>query len=405
MLFNYLTQTGVIVPDTSTLKSDVQGEYVGQFGPALILADDTIQGRLIDVETTARDQVIRVTAEQANQINPNINSGIYLKGVCALHGIMPTDQEYTVVPGTVLAGTAGTVIPANSRVADTDGNYYKLISQVTIGVGGTVTVSVQALEYGPLDPAPGSITQIVDGTFGWLSVTNPLVAVKGSLEESDNDLRLSRNDKLFQLSKGPLAAIKSNVLGVANARWVSMRENDSSDAATIDGVVMAASGTWLCVQGGTDADVAQAILQSKQTGSPLTVGTDNGIPVLVEIVDPISGQTYPLMFTRPVELAAAIRVTVSAGSAIDPFTAIPDAVMKYADGKLAGERGFIVGASVSPFEVSAALNVQLPELFIRKVELALVPVSGPLVFSVQEIIPELWEVATLVSSNVYVVVA
>lgn len=405
MLFNYLTQTGVVVPDTSTLKSDVQGEYVGQFGPALILADDTIQGRLIDVETTARDQVIRVTAEQANQINPNINSGIYLKSVCALHGIVPTDQEYTVVPGTVLAGTAGTIIPANSRVADEDGNYYKLISQATIGVGGTVTVSVQALEYGPLDPAPGSITQIVDGTFGWLSVTNPLVAVKGSLEESDNDLRLSRNDKLFQLSKGPLAAIKSNILGVANARWVSMRENDSSDAATIDGVVMAASGTWLCVQGGTDADVALAILRSKQTGSPLTVGTDNGTPILVEIVDPISGQTYPIMFTRPVELVAAVRVTVSAGSALDPFTAIPDAVMKYADGKLAGERGFIVGASVSPFEVSAALNVQLPELFIRKVELALVPESGPLVFSVQEIIPELWEVATLVPSNVYVVVA
>lgn len=404
MLYNYLTPTGVIVPDTSTLKTDVQGEYVRQFGNALLLADDTIQGRLIDVETTARDQVIRVTAEQANQINPNISSGIYLKGLCALHGITPTDESYTVVPGVELRGTPGTIIPANSRVADTDGNYYRLISQAAIGVGGVVAADCQALVPGPLDPAVGSILQIIDGTFGWLSVTNPLNAVKGSLPESDDDLRLSRNDKLFQMSKGPVEAISSNLLLAPNVRWRSIRENDSSNTVVIDGISMPPSATWVCVQGGADSDIALAIIKSKQTGSPLTTGTDNGTPVFVNVVDPISGQTYPILFTRPLDVSIAIRFTVSRGSAIDPYTAIPDAMMKYADGKLPGERGFVVGAAISPFEAAAAVNVQLPELFIRKVELAVVPASGPLVFSVAEITLELWEAATIVPANVYVLV-
>jgi len=402
MPYNYITQTGVIVPDTSTLKSDVQGEYTKQFGASLLLADDTPQGRLIDVEVTARDLAIRGAAELANQINPNINSGIFLKSVAALHAVEAQAESYTIIPGVVVTALPTTVIPAGSRIADTAGNYFKAITRITVPAEGTITADFQAVAPGPITPDLNSAKQIVDGVFGWLTVNNPLAATPGSFEETDDALRLARNAKLSLLSKGPVEAISANLLAAPNVRWRSIRENDSDTAQTIDGVVMTPSSTWICVQGGADDDIALAFIRSKQTGSPLTIGSGNGTPVLYAVVDPISGQTYPVMFTRPVPKPALMRVTVGKGSAIDPFTAVPDAVMRYANGLLAGELGFVVGAVISPFEVAAAINIQLPELFIKKVELAF---ASDGIYSTNELPIALWELATITTGTISIVVS
>lgn len=404
MPYNYLTSTGVIVADTSTVKSEVQGEYVDAFGPSLLLADDTPQGRLIDIETTGRDGIMRLAAEVANQINPNINSGIFLQSVCALHAITASASTYTVIPGVVLAGTVGTIIPSNSRIADANGNFYATISQVTIGGGGTVSVDAQALVAGPLNPAINTVQTIIDGVLGWATVNNPLpVVVPGTESETDDQLRAARNAKLSLLGLGTVEAISANTLNVNNVRSVSIRENTDPTGATIDGVAMTPNSTWVCVQGGIDTEIAAALLRSKQTGSPWTTGTANGTPVLTSIVDPISGQPYPIIFTRPDSIPIAARVTVSAGSTVDAAVAVPNAVLNYANGNVAGERGFICGADISPFEMASAINVQYPELFIRKVELATVA-SGP-AFAVAEVPIELWQVATITSGNIIVVVA
>ncbi|MNE01928.1 hypothetical protein D3C81_527740 [compost metagenome] len=403
MPYNYLTTSGVIVADTSTLKSEVQAEYVDAFGPTMLLADDSPQGRLIDTEVTARDGIMRLAAELANQINPNLSSGIYLESICALHAVLATGESFTVVPGVVLGGTIGTIIPSGSRIADQAGNFYRLVSQVTIGPGGTVSVDAQATAPGPLNPATGQITTIVDGVLGWLTVTNPNpVLLPGTIAESDNALREARNRKLSRLGKGSVEAIYSNAFDVDNVRSLSVRENTEPATTVIDGVTLTPNSTWVCVQGGVAADVAQALLASKQTGSPWTTGVSNGTPVFVSIPDPISGQVYPIIFTTPTAVPIAVRVTVAAGSTIDAPVVIPNAVLNYANGLLPGEPGFVCGASVSPFEMASAINIQYPELFIKKVELGTIA-SGP-VFTVAEIPIALWEVATVTSGNISVVV-
>lgn len=400
MAYQYLTTNGVIVPDTSTLKSDVQGEYVLALGPSMVKADDTPQGRLIDTEVTSRDGVIRLAAELANQINPNVGSGIFLESVCALHAVIPTAESSTLLPGVICSGTPNTTILSGSRIADPAGNYYACIATLTIGVGGSVTGSFQAIAPGPLNPATGTVTTIIDGTFGWTGVTNPSVSVPGALTEDNNTLRIMRNERLSSLSKGPVEAINSNVMSVPGVRKVSIRENVEPAGAVIDGVSLSPHSTWVCVQGGVDADIARALLRSKQSGSPYTTGTGNGTPVSISIVEPISGQTYPVIFTRQDDLPVAIRVTVATGSTTDPDVAVPDALIKYAEGKLAGERGFVNGADISPFECAAAINTQYPELFIKNVEVRLV--SNPS-WGNASLTMELWQAGTLDINNIVVV--
>jgi uncharacterized phage protein gp47/JayE len=398
--YNYLTTNGVIVPDTSVLKGTVQGEYKKALGDALLLADDTPQGRMIDTEVTARDGVVRLAAELANQINPNVGSGIFLESTCALHAVIPTAESSTLLPGVLCTGTPNTIILSGSRIADEAGNYYASVSELTIGVGGTVIGNFQAIEPGPLNPGTGTVTTIVDGTFGWVEVTNPNIAVPGALTEDDNTLRIMRNERLSNLSKGPIEAINSNVMSVPGVRSVSIRENVEPGTTTVDGVVLSPHSTWICVQGGVDAEIAQALVKSKHSGSPYTTGTDNGTPVLISIVDPISGQTYPVIYTRQIEVPVALRVTVTSGSTTDPDVAVPDALLAYAEGRLTGERGFINGADVSPFECATAVNKQYPGLFVKNVEVKL---SAAVDWSNASLAIELWQAATLASGDIFVV--
>ena len=47
--YDYITNRGVIVPDTSTVLSDVENEFKSVFGNDLDVSPETVQGRLIEM--------------------------------------------------------------------------------------------------------------------------------------------------------------------------------------------------------------------------------------------------------------------------------------------------------------------------------------------------------------------
>ena len=59
--YKYSTETGLIIPDTSEVKTDVENEYISAFGAGLSLQEDTPQGRLIELETIERTRTISYT--------------------------------------------------------------------------------------------------------------------------------------------------------------------------------------------------------------------------------------------------------------------------------------------------------------------------------------------------------
>ena len=68
-LYNYIVNTGVIVPDTSELKNDITTEYQDALGSDMNTTAGTPQGRLIDAETISRSSVIRTNSLTANMFN------------------------------------------------------------------------------------------------------------------------------------------------------------------------------------------------------------------------------------------------------------------------------------------------------------------------------------------------
>lgn len=394
--YEYLDTTGVIAPDTGTVQTAVENEFKAALGQDLITTANTPQGVLITAETTARSNVLRNNATVANQINPNLAGGVFLDAIWALTGGQRYDATYSVVPGAQLLGLPGTFIAAGSQASLADGTLFASVSDVTLDGGGNGTVDFQAVEPGPTAVNPGALTQIVTAVLGWDQLTNPTAATIGRNDESDLAGRQRRKNTLsLQNVALPLAAT-SALYDIPNVKSLQYRENFTKADATIDGIFLLANSVWACVDGGTDAEVAAALLENKSLGANW-----NGA-VTVNMPHPGTGQTYPVKFDRPTSIALAARVTVRNGSALtDVPAAVRQAILDYAAGLLEGEPGFIVGGSVSSFELAGAVNREAPGVYVQKCEISLASVIS---WSTAEIAIALNEKATITSGAIEVVV-
>ena len=394
--YKYIDTTGVIIPDAATLQAEVEGEYKAVFGQDLIVTPNTPQGVLITAEVSARSGVLQNNAAVANQINPNLAGGVFLDAIWALTGGARLPATYSIIPGVSLLGLPGTVIPAGSQASLSDGTLFASVSTVTLDAFGNGSVDFQAVEAGPIAANPGALNQIVTAVLGWDTVTNATAATVGRSLESDLASRLRRKNTLSLQNVALPEAITSGLYATKNVRSLTFRENYTKLDATIDGIFLLANSVWACVDGGLDADIAQTLLNHKSLGAGW-----NGATV-VNVTDPASGQVYPVKFDRPTAVPIKTRVTVrNLSSLVDVQTAVIDAIVSYAAGLQEGEPGFVVGASVSSFELAGAVNRAAPGVYVQNCEISLVT---PTSWVVGQISIALNQIATIIPGNIEVII-
>lgn len=390
----YVVETGVIVPDTGDLLTEVQNEYKQAFGQDLVVSPETPQGLLITAETLARDAVVRNNAALANQINPSLAGGVFLDAIWALTGGQRIVATRSTVSA-IIAGVPSTVIPAGSIAATDDGDEFETVSTVIIDVTGQVVANFQSVEFGEIGAAAGTLTNIITAVLGWETVNNDDPAILGSQTESDNASRVRRTNTLALQGQSTAEAIISGLYDTEGVRSLSFRENITNSSATIDGVLLVAHSIYACVDGGTDLAVATTLLSKKSAGANWNGG------VTVEVTEPFSGQIYDVKFARPTPIPILARVTIRANTAIlDPAAAIREAILAFANGDLDGEQGFTVGASVSPFELAGAINRLYPTIYVAKVEVTL---ASAVSFSTDVLPIAIFQIATILSGSIAIV--
>src|SRR5665213_3554212 len=107
--YQYVSSTGIIIPDTSTLLTSVTATYTTIFGTDLITTPDSPAGVFINAEVLAESAMVQNNAAVANQINPNLAAGTFLDAILALTGVQRSPATQTYVPGVTLTGASGTV--------------------------------------------------------------------------------------------------------------------------------------------------------------------------------------------------------------------------------------------------------------------------------------------------------
>lgn len=388
--YNYILSSGTIVPDTGAIQTAVQLEYQSIFGSDLIVNPNSPQGLLISSDVLARSGTAINNASIANQINPNLAGGIFLDAILQLTGMQRQDPTYTTVVAD-LAGVPGTFIPAGTQARETDNNVlFESVADVTLAIDGTASTIFRALEFGAIPVGANKLTQIVSVVLGWDSITNPLPGNLGTLTQSDAAARTLRRQTLFKQGTNLAGAMMADVRAVANVSSLTFRENTEATSQVVDGVTMVANSVYACVRGGTDDAVALALTLSKSGGAAYNNGA-SASPVTVNVTNPYSGQVIPVKFDRPdlISMIATVTISISNSTVPDPQNAVRQAILDYANGLIPGEPGLIVGQSVSSFELSGAIAVEVPGVYVRNLQISK---ASPVSYTTQVDI-EIWEQA------------
>jgi Baseplate J-like protein len=403
--YNYIGSTGTIIPDTSDILSEVQTTYQDVFGTDIVLDPSSPQGVLITAEALAEAAVANNNAQLANQINPNIAGGVFLDAIMALTGIQRTAQTQTLVTNVTVAGVAGTIIPAGSQAQTAAGDIFVSAAQVTLPGGGSTQVNFYSQAFGPIPCASNALNQVVSSVLGWETVTNnpassPASATTlGVATQSDQAARALRQNTLAFQGVSLAAAITSALYNVSGVTSLTFQENVSATTQTINGISMVSHSIYACVAGGTDTDVAAALLENKSSGCAWNGSTS------VSVIEPASGQTYTVLFDRPTQVGILVKITTPNGNA----TNVIQAVLDYANGLVQSVDqngvssllpGFVVGASVSPFEIAAAIAIENPGIYISQVQIS---VLSPISYSTSAIAIGVNEIAQTQASYISVV--
>lgn len=361
--YQFIASTGVIIPDTSTLRKQVENEFRDVFGQAIDLSPETPQGALVTMEVENRDAIVRNNAELANQINPDVAGGIFLDAIWALMGGQRLSATHSFLTNVEFAGVPQTLIPKGSLAETQAGDAFETTSVLIIGDDGVTKGDMRSVETGPVGCGVGKLVRVASSVLGWETVNNPADAVLGRVAESDIRTRRRRRNTLAKNTVSVGEAITSALYDIEGVESLSYRENYTDADQVIDGVPLVKHSIYVCVDGGLSEEIAVALLRTK------TVGAAYNGSETVEVTEPSSGQVYNVRFDRPKEITVFCRVTVRK-SPFDAQTLIPDAVEKWVAGETDTDDGLAVGRDVSPFEIAAAVNTAEPRLFVLKVELS-----------------------------------
>ena len=153
-LITYITSSGIIVPNTDNVISELQTEWIRQFGAQLSLDSSTPQGRIIETQAMVRKGTLGACAMVANQLNPNQAFGIFLDAHGAFFGVNRPSGRNTEILDVLMSGkktsypTCTLTVSKNPSANDTleisyilNGSTVSILSYTfTFGIAGGISI-------------------------------------------------------------------------------------------------------------------------------------------------------------------------------------------------------------------------------------------------------------------------
>lgn len=322
-----VTATGFTRTRLDERLDDLVARAKAIFGNDIDVDPESLDGQLLGIFAESISNLDQLAEDVYQSFNPQSASGLALSRLVQLNGIRRTAGAYSTIVLEV-TGTEGTIIPAGSLARNPATNtQFETIANATIPSGGIVSIDARATEYGALAALAGTVTKIDTPIFGWQSVTNPLAAIPGQLEETDEQLRIRRARSTATPGLAIVDAIYGGIANVPGVRSVAVYENDANTPAP--GTGQAPHSIYAVVDGGADAAIARVIFEKK------TIGTTSLGAVVVPVND-VQGVPHQVRFARPAELPIYVTINLHqrSGWPVDGAARIKAAIVAWATERL-----------------------------------------------------------------------
>ena len=322
-----LTATGIEVTSLADAIRLYQAAFRNALGRDLDVAAESPQGQIIAALALVLTQASEGVTAVGNGLAPSRAIGAQLDDLLELLNLERAQAARSTV-GVRLTGTAGTVVPQHSRARTDAGAMFRLTAAATIGPAGHVDAVMESVDEGAVEAAAGALTSIVDLVAGWTGVTNAASASPGRLVETDVAFWARSQRLLSRNARSSDEAIVAAVREVEGVVAAAIHENVTNAAVTRQTIQIAARSFLVIVQGGTNADVAAAIANSKPVGVVMSGA------VAVNVPRTGGASSTPIKFTRvsEVPLTVEINTTVRPGFPGDGAEQIVQRVAGWAAG-------------------------------------------------------------------------
>lgn len=300
---------------------------------------DTVTGQVIKLLAEELHSIWELAEDVYGSAYPNSAAGRSLRQISLLSGTVARDATYSRVAATVNVD-AGTY-PVGSLIAhkldDPQARFVNLEEVTNPGPSPLdVTAIFQAEDPGPIELPIGQLTSIAAFVAGWNTVTNLAPGTPGLSDETNEELRLRREEELAASGSSTAPAIaadiRQNLAGILNVRVL---KNDS-DAVDVNG--LPPHSVEAIVYGPVpplpedDLALAEQIDESKAAGIQ-AFGITGAVPVTDS-----EGNVTTIGFTRPVERPVEVLFTL--GFDVDAYAgdaAVAEAIADYVNAGGPGE--------------------------------------------------------------------
>lgn len=378
--YDYLTGSGVIVPDTERVLSDVQAEWKDIFGQDLSVAPETPQGRIIEMIARSRIFTLQAVAATSNMLNINKAYGFVLDDIGSIFQIQRKAATYTTVQIT-MSGVADTVIPIGTQLRSDAGDLFINDYEYIIGSNGSTTGAFRAVEAGVVLVEVGTITTIVSSVSGLESVINNAPATSGDEQESDQEFRNRIKESLNINSMAVASAIKSAVANINNVKDVKVVENISSIDSVLNTIFkVPGHGVAVLVDYNETNittepvahSIAEAIYKKKTLGAAYIGAQTSAADAYIKTIgyiDEYDGEVHNVTFAKPIDHNVYVAVSVKRQnySGDDLEGDVKNAIAEFLAGNNPEVDRVGIGGTLSPFEIAVAVGSSIPDISISSV--------------------------------------
>lgn len=328
-----ISAAGLSIPSYQDILTQLTAQFQSIYGQSVYLGNDSPDFQWISVLALMMSDTMQGIQLAVNNRSPNFAIGAALDSLVKLNGIVRKLATFSLCQVT-LTGIPGSLI-TNGVCSDVNGNKWDLPTPVTIGAGGTVTVTAMCETSGAINALAGQINAIFTPQAGWTSVTNPTAAIIGQPIETDAQLRLRQSLSVELPSQTLLSGTIAAIAATAGVTRYKVLENTTG---ATDSYGNPGHSVTAVVEGGVDVDVATAIYNNRGIGPYMNPTTTAGATT-VNLTDPNTGIITPVGFCRPtyVQLYVTINAHLLSGGTSATITAIQTAITNYLNALQIGE--------------------------------------------------------------------
>lgn len=384
-----------VLPSEQTILAGVQADINAAFGGGVNPSLQTPQGQLAQTETAIIGDKNDEIAYIANQVNPNMASGIWQDAIGEIYFITRIPGAGTVVQATC-NGAVGTVIPVGSVAQDSNGYLYNLTSAVTIPASGSIIGSFQNQTQGPIACPIGALSNIYTAIAGWDTVSNPTAGALGNDVETRSAFEARRAASVAGNSLNSVQSIYAAVAAVPNVIDVFVVDNPANTSVSYGATSYSLAAHSICVSvaGGTSSAIGQAIWSKKPPGC----GYNGNTSVTVYDTNYSTPVPYTVTFLTPTSVPIYFKVQIQNNSFLPSniVQLVQNAIIESFNGQ---DGGTAVGIASTSYSGRYYANINAINPNVNVIEVYLGETSNPSTLLVEMGIDEL---PTLSAANIAV---